>query len=111
MSDKRIVPQKEIGGVAFFPVPEFSDSEVFRGAEGGFISGVPIPEKFEMLAEKLFFEGGEFPELNPRVNREKAMRAVGAWLGSFAPSHEEKINTVGYALWLWTSKTLDGEEK
>lgn len=39
------------------------------------------------------------------------MRAVGAWLGSFAPSHEEKINTVGYALWLWTSKTLDGEEK
>lgn len=99
-------PQKEIKGVTFFPVPEFSKaSGVFGAYESQFFNrhDLPdVPRKYINMANDLFFKGGSLPELHPSVDREKALTALDAWLGSFAPAHQAKIATVGYALWLWT---------
>jgi hypothetical protein len=54
------------------------------------------------MAQGLFFSGGKLPDFSPKVDRKKAFAALSAWLGSFAPAHEEKIATAAYALWLWT---------
>ena len=99
-------PQKEIKGITFFPVPEFSDVAAAFGAdEAQFFSRHELPDvprKYEDMAQALFSKGGALPELHPSVDRKKALTALRAWLGSFAPAHEAKIATAGYALWLWT---------
>ena len=101
-------PQKEINGITFFPVPEFGDlSAAFGADEEKFFNRTDLPEmpsKYEDMADKLFFEGGDIPELHNSVDREKALNAIRAWLSSATPAHEYKIATVGYALWLWTDK-------
>jgi hypothetical protein len=51
----------------------------------------------------LFYEGGHLPQFDPRVDRQLAVRATKAWLASWAPSHEQKEATVGYAFWLWST--------
>lgn len=100
-------PQKEINGIVFFPVPEFSDvSAVFGASESAFFDRrkLPeVPERFEKMANDLFFSGEKPPEFSSKVDRKKAATAIRAWLGSFAPAHEAKVATVAYALWLWTN--------
>ena len=106
-------PQKKINGITFFPVPEFSNlSAAFGADEDKFFNRTDLPEipsKYEDIADGLFFLGGDIPELHNSVDRKKALNAIRAWLSSFAPSHESKIATVGYALWLWTDKNALSE--
>ncbi len=103
-----MTPQKEINGLTFFPVPDVSDVDMALGARASrFFNrrNLPdVPRQFKDMAENLFFNGGNLPDLSPKVDRVKATRVIRAWLGSFAPAHEAKIATVGYALWLWTDQ-------
>ena len=113
MKGKEVVPQRRIKGLTFFPVPEFDDAQLIFGAhEKSFFNrhDLPvIPGKYENMASSLFFKGGDIPELHQSVDRNKALRALHAWLSSWSPAHEAKEATVAYALWLWTHETaLDG---
>lgn len=99
-------PTPICNGLTFFPVPEFDRITAAFGAEekAYFTKPLPdIPRQFDDMAASLFYNGGELPEFSPQVDREKATNAVRAWLRSWAPQHECKIATVGYALWLWTT--------
>lgn len=104
-----MTPQKEIKGLTFFPVPEFSGLDAAFGAGGKtFFNRDDLPEvpsQYPDMAEKLFYSGGAIPDLHPSVDRSKAATALQAWLSSFQPSHEAKMATAGYALWLWTHPT------
>jgi len=104
-----IVPEKKCNCLVFFPVPEFDDLDLaFGAAEKDYFNRYDLPDiphEYEKMARNLFFNGGELPKLHPSVDRKKAIRAINAWLGSFAPAHEAKEATVGYALWLWTHET------
>lgn len=102
-------PLRSIHGITFFPVPEFDNAAVsFGPPESAFLPrrDLPfVPRELEDLVQGIFFQGGHLPPLSPQVDLSKAMRAVNAWLRSFAAAHEAKITTVAYALWVWT--TLD----
>lgn len=92
----------------FFPIPEFSDVSLAFGApiEAFFPDryDLPhVPREHAGAAMELFYEGGKLPDFDPRVDRALATRAMKAWLGSWAPSHEQKEATVGYALWVWST--------
>ena len=101
-------PKNRINNVTFYPVPVFGDESIAFGAKQDAYfkrSNLPdVPDEFEDMASSLFFSGGTLPEFSSCIDRSKAARAIKAWLSSWAPAHEEKITTVGYALWLWTSK-------
>lgn len=103
-------PQKSINGLTFFPVPEFSGIEESFGADASKYFGrkeIPeIPKEFIDMAKGLFFNGGNLPELNEKVDQKLAIMAVRAWLCSFDPCHESKIATVAYAFWIWSSDEL-----
>lgn len=108
-------PSIESRGLTFWPIPEFSDVEIAFGADSDkFFSrhDMPdVPREFEKKANDLFFSGGTLDGLDPRVDKALASRAIQAWLCSFAPAHEAKSATVGYALWVWsTPKALDAKE-
>lgn len=102
-----VLPTSECKGLVFWPIPEFSDPEMAFGAELDRYFNrrdLPdVPRQFKDMANSLFFSGGKLPDLAPQVDRTKAMRAVRAWLSSWAPAHESKEATVGYALWLWST--------
>lgn len=57
-----------------------------------------VPREFDDMVNGWFFSGGKIPEFHPSVDREKAVLAIKALLGSFAPPHEAKIATVAYAV-------------
>lgn len=94
-------------GLTFWPIPNFSDADMAFGADAKAYfnrrSLPKVPYELERLVNALFFNGGSLPEMAPEVDRQAAMRAVRAWLTSFAPAHEAKIATVAYALWVWTT--------
>lgn len=102
------VPQVTNRGLTFFPVPEFSGPSVAFGADENCYFNrrdLPsVPREFAKMVSDLFFSGGSLPEFDPRVDREKAIRATKAWLSSWAPAHESKEATVAYAFWVWSSK-------
>lgn len=101
-------PEVTKDGLTFLPVPEFDAAACAFGAdEKCFFNrrNLPkVPREFEQQAEKFFFSGGEIPAFAPDVDRAKAAKAIRAWLCSFAPAHESKVATVGYALWCWSVK-------
>lgn len=100
------IPEVTKDGLTFIPVPEFDDASVVMGADGKCFfdrrSRPRVPRQYEDMADTLFFKGGEIPEFAPDVDRVKAGRALRAWLRSWAPPHESKSTTVGYALWCWS---------
>ena len=108
-------PSAECKGLVFWPIPEFSDSEVAFGAAASRYFNrhdLPdVPREFEDKANDLFFKGGKVQGLAPQVDSGKAYRALRAWLASFAPSHESKETTVGYALWLWSTPAALSEQQ
>lgn len=113
--NERVEPSAQCHGLTFYPIPEFTDVEMAFGAsEAAFFdrrSSAGVPECFRKAGMELFFQGGPLPKLDPRVDRTKALRAVTAWLRSWAPAHEAKEATVGYALWLWsTPSALDAAD-
>ena len=101
-------PMKQIQGLTFFPIPEFRNSN-------GTLTSAPlsaffdrykrpyVPSKYENMASDLFFEGGKLESLQPDVDKNFALDALRYWLSSWAPPHESKITTVGYALWVWST--------
>ena len=101
------IPSATNRGLTFFPVPEFSDGELAFGAPASRYFAKsdhpPVPGEHTSRAMDLFVSGGALPDLDPRVDRALAARAVSAWLSSFAPSHESKEATVGYAFWVWST--------
>jgi len=107
MNTETNTPKCKINGLTFFPVPVFDDASLAFGAsEADFFDRnkrPEVPRAFLNMASSLFFNGGKLPDLSPKVDRQLAQRAVRAWLSSFAPAHESKESTVGYALWLWTT--------
>jgi hypothetical protein len=105
---EQMKPEKVKDGLTFFPIPEFgAASAAFGASEDKFFNryNLPdVPHEFQDMAQNLFFKGGELPKFHESVDQEKAHTAIGAWLSSWAPAHESKIATVGYAFWLWTHK-------
>ena len=101
-------PEKTKNGLTFYPIPEFSDVDAAFGADSSAYfkrDNLPdVPREYEDMASALMFKGGKLISLSPKVNQAEAMKAVRAWLCSFEPSHEAKISTVAYALWLWSSE-------
>lgn len=99
-------PEVTKDGLTFIPVPEFDDVTLSFGADRCHFfdrHNCPrVPHQFVDMANKLFFSGGALPDFAPDVDRKKAIRAINAWLKSFAPAHESKESTVGYALWCWS---------
>lgn len=94
-------------------IPDFDGPAVAFGAS---LRDYPpyesIPEEFKSnrnrfneITSKLFFNGGRLEDhgirLKPDIDRNKAMRAIKAWLSSFDPKHEHKTATVAYALSEW----------
>ncbi len=107
-------PQAIKEGLTFLPIPDFNDVDVSFGSfKSAFFNKRNLPEippVFEKIAQELFFNGGDLPDLPETIDKVKARRAISAWLGSFEPGHEEKIATVGYALWVWSSSSDDSDE-
>lgn len=102
------IPTAAHSGLTFFPVPQFDEPAIAFGADASaFLPNryaLPnVPSEHKNAAMRLFYQGGSLPELDPRVDRDAATRAVKAWLASWAPSHEQKEATVGYAFWVWTT--------
>ena len=97
--------------LTFLPVPEFDGPTVVFGAnERDFFDRrdrPQIPKRFLDEASRLFFSGGEWPAFGSDVDAVKAKRAIKAWLGSWAPAHEAKEATVGYALWVWSPEAAE----
>ncbi len=109
------IPDVVKDGLTFFPVPNFDMPEAIFGAdEKAFFrrTNLPfVPQEYKREARRLFFEGGEIPKFDSRVDRAMAAKAIRAWLGSFSPAHEAKESTVGYALWVWsTPEAIDAAE-
>jgi hypothetical protein len=110
------IPNAVEKGLTFYPMPEFTDAEIAFGADVSSYFNrrdLPmVPREFKSAAMDLFYNGGKLPEFDKRVDREKAMRAVRALLSSFAPAHESKEATVGYAFWVWSSpEAIDAAER
>jgi len=99
-------PEKTKKGLTFFPVPEFSGVDAAFGAdESRYFDRHDLPEvpgKYEAMANDLMFNGGSLEGISEKVDGAAATTAVRAWLSSWAPAHEAKVATVGYALWLWS---------
>jgi hypothetical protein len=95
-----------------FAVPDFDEAQAVWGAP---ISAYLTREELgpfyrhshpmTKIASTLFFKGGTLAEhglqFKPEIDKGKAMRAIRALLCSFAPPHEIKGGTVGYALSQW----------
>jgi hypothetical protein len=59
------------------------------------------------IAERWFFRGLERSlSFNAGIDAKKAMRHLKTCLGSFEPSHEEKIGGVGYLMSRWGAKEV-----
>ena len=106
--------KSQIGGLTFLPVPEFDDVDCAFGARQSSYfdrNNLPkVPREFEDHVHRLFFKGGDMPDFHPSIDREKARRATGAWLRSFAPAHEAKVATVAYAFWVWSNPPASVDE-
>lgn len=105
----------EKGTATEFPVPEFDDASCAFGASekdyltreemGDEFYRMSVRNNFTEAASSLFFTGGKLEDyglkLKPEIDSIKAHRAIRALLCSFAPKHEIKIGTVGFALSKW----------
>lgn len=103
------LPEAVCKGLTFFPIPTFSDARIAFGADEEAFFGKrdrpEVPREYLEMAGNLFFSGGKLPKFADGVDVQLASRAIRAWLSSWAPAHESKEATVGYALWLWTNQT------
>lgn len=101
-------PKEKIDGLTFIPVPDFTNKNgsLTSAPENAYFDRFnrpDVPEQFERMASDFFFDGGDIPQFQPDVDRKLAVSALNAWLSSWAPPHESKISTVGYALWVWST--------
>jgi hypothetical protein len=101
------IPSAVKDGLTFFPIPVTTDLSIAFGlGDACYFNrrALPdVPKKYVDAANDLFFNGGKLPDLAPQVDRSEASRFLRAMLASFAPSHESKETTAGYALWVWST--------
>ena len=101
------IPEAVKDGIQFWPIPDIEKVTAAFGAGNEMFfprRNLPdVPRKFTDAAETLFFSGGKLPEFASGVDRAKAATMLRALLGSFAPAHEAKISTAGYAMWVWST--------
>ena len=113
--DKNTLPEPACKGLTFLPVPEFDEPAAVFGADySAFFNRhdlPPVPREHEATVDRLFFEGGRYPDFGADVDATKAKRAIRAWLCSFAPAHEAKVATVAYALWVWSPSSAEARAK
>lgn len=96
------IPKKRAGKITFYPIPDFGKkSPKFFGRH----ESHDVPRKYIDMANEIFFKGGVLPKMHDAVNIAKARNALVAWLSSYEPPHEAKMETAGYALWLYTHPT------
>lgn len=104
-TESQTKPQNEIQGLTFFPVPEISDSDMAFGLDENMYfprdNRPKVPKEYKNMVQNLFFKGGKLPKFREGVDPALAKRYLQACLSSFAPAHESKISTAGYALWNW----------
>jgi hypothetical protein len=92
-----------------FSVPAFDAPAVAFGATIGQYPDrktIPeVPRRYHDVVSSLFFKGGTLEvyglRLKASVHKARAMAAIRAWLGSWAPKHEHKTETVAWALSEW----------
>lgn len=92
-----------------FRVPAFDGMDAaFGAAQDQYPAPSLVPEvdrRYRDAFSTLFFSGGKLAdfglELKPGLDRARAMTALRAWMGSFAPKHEHKEATVAWALSEW----------
>lgn len=95
-------PKKRAGKVTFYPIPNFEKKgPVFFGRH----ETHDVPKEYVDMVSELFYKGGVLPKMHDSVNIAMARNAIHAWLSSWEVSHEAKMQTVGYALWLYTHPT------
>lgn len=97
-----------------FTVPNFDGPSAVFGADlRDYPPMANIPEEFRSYSGKyqdifsaLFFRGGKLADhgikLKNGISHPRAMRAIRAYMCSFAPQHEHKTATVAWALSDWT---------
>lgn len=89
-------------GITFIPVPKFNG---FMGAsvdEYFDRTNLPdVPKEYEKMASDLFFSGGQLPKFIDGIDKKDAFHALNGWLRSWDASHESKMATIAYALWVW----------
>lgn len=100
-----------------YPLFDVDDiSIVFSTAQGHVADGGPyldyyagqcrdVPRAYKDKANHLFFHGGSLADIGLKAREgydaARVRRAIQYLLGSFAPKHEEKEATVGFALMKW----------
>jgi hypothetical protein len=98
-------PARVCKGLTFYPVPEFDNETVMIGVnEDQYFNRYDrpdIPREYQDRVQKIFFQGGTTPKVKTKEDQILVNRAFLAWLCSFTPAHEAKIDTVAYALWLY----------
>lgn len=103
-------PSATKDGLTFWPIPPTSQADAAFGLdEGSYFNrrSLPkVPREFEKLVQDLFFSGGVMPQLANGVDRSQASLRLRAMLCSFAPSHESKVATAAYALWVWSTPEI-----
>lgn len=93
-------PDVTCKGITFLPVPEFG-----REAPAAYFKADDLPDvprEFMEEARRLFCWGDQWPAFGDDVEAKRAKHAIQAWLWLSAPSHEAKITTIAYALWVWS---------
>ena len=98
------------------PVPDLNDPEVVFGSIKHLPPWSDLPEEFRNrwmggnpycdFISQWFYSGlgkDDLARLSPRdgVDRNKALRAIKAIIGSFEPKHEHKTAGAGYLLSQW----------
>jgi hypothetical protein len=103
-----------------FPIPDFDAITVAFGAnEKDYLTREQLGDwygfpgtPYHKAAQGLFYKGGKLADyglaLKPEIDAAKAMNAIRALLGSWAPKHEVKIGTVAVALHQWCHPNQEG---
>lgn len=106
-------PQAVKDGLQFWPIPALSQLDAAFGFDlAGYFkrSSLPdVPRQYEDAAHSLFSGGmAGMPDLAKGVDKWQAAAVIRSMLISFAPSHEAKIATAAYALWVWSTPEIVG---
>lgn len=97
-------------GIQFWPIPATDKASIVFGVDQSHYfhrRKLPnVPRQYIDAASKLFFDGGK-PTLGEDVDWSVAKDWLRSRLCSYAPAHESKEATVGYALWVWSPECSD----
>lgn len=91
-------------------IPELNDADIALGSIKHMPKYETVPAEFKnsgnpyvRFISNWFFRGVDITHLTPQdgVDKTKALRAIKAVIGSFAPKHEHKMAACAYMLSEW----------